>query len=516
MEQKVPTSGGGTIACVIEDHPRGHLEALRWFASATKLAGVDPSDLTANVVGGTSTEVVRYLSAQGVTVNAISPLDPRSPRCNKIAASLRVAEQRPAGLVILTDSDVVFCEDPRKIAVEPDSVASGPLAAADAGPSLIRQVFAEAGIPASAGSSLEHPKAGAGADAGVYVIPAGLLGRFTQSWQHWARWLLDHQATLPKCSVQVDQLAAALALAAKGIAWQQLPPWWNVSTHTLGCDPAPAGGPAILQYHEDVDPTGLLLRHGEPLIDEPIELINEAIDFVFHQAFPNTTFWEWRYRANPGLGSGVGSRGPALEEKRALIKRVIATTAPDSVLDVGCGDGRAIEGIQIPHYHGLDVSAEAVRLTKARLPDATVSVGTLSQCFTTADLVICLDVLIHIADAAEYEELVRLLVKAAQKNLLVAGYEKRSTVMSPMIHFHEPLSTTIRGFAPHASLLRVRDVHEITTWLVTPQGSRPRLTFWMWPYRMSLRWLWRKVVARAARRNLLLTGQGRGPERKTG
>jgi len=485
----------GTIACVIEDQVRGHLEALRWFASATKLTGVDPSDLAVNVVGGMNTDVVRYLSAQGVRVNAITDFDSRSPRCNKIAASLKAAEHSPEGLVILTDSDVVFCADPREIAVEQDSAAPALMVAGDPGHGLIPEVFAEAGVPLPDASSPGQPPADNG-DAGVYVIPAGLIGPFARSWQHWARWLLDRWATLPESSIPVDQLAAALASAGEGIARRQLPPWWIASTRTLGGRPAAAGDPAILQYHGDVGPTGLLLLHGVPRIDERIELVNKAISSVFHEAFPNATFWEWRYTTNPGLGSGVGSRGPALDEKRALIKRVITLTAPDSVLDVGCGDGRATEGLEIPHYHGLDVSPEAVRLTKARRPDATVSVGTLGECFTTADLVICLDVLIHIADVAEYEELVRLLMAAAQKGLLVAGFEKRSAGLSPMTHFHEPLSASIRRVEPRANLIRVRDVHGVTTWLVTPEHSRPGLPFWTWPYRMGLRRLWSKGTAR--------------------
>ena len=32
----------GVFSCVVDQHPRFHLEALRWFASLTTVAGVDP------------------------------------------------------------------------------------------------------------------------------------------------------------------------------------------------------------------------------------------------------------------------------------------------------------------------------------------------------------------------------------------------------------------------------------------------------------------------------------------
>ena len=44
-------AAGGQFACVVDEHPRFHLDALRWYAALTALAGVKPSDLVVHAVG---------------------------------------------------------------------------------------------------------------------------------------------------------------------------------------------------------------------------------------------------------------------------------------------------------------------------------------------------------------------------------------------------------------------------------------------------------------------------------
>ena len=44
-DETAPARPIGTFSCVVDQHPRFHQEALRWFASLTTIAGVDPHDL---------------------------------------------------------------------------------------------------------------------------------------------------------------------------------------------------------------------------------------------------------------------------------------------------------------------------------------------------------------------------------------------------------------------------------------------------------------------------------------
>ena len=103
---------------------------------------------------------------------------------------------------------------------------------------------------------------------------------------------------------------------------------------------------------------------GSPSIDRQIERVNKAIGQLWQEAFPNDTFWQWRYLTDPELGSGIGSRGQPLLGKRELLATLLEAIAPTSVIDVGCGDGEATRDLPMPGYVGIDVSSEAVRRAK--------------------------------------------------------------------------------------------------------------------------------------------------------
>src|SRR6202022_3621695 len=80
----------GLFACVVDEHPRFHLDALRWFATLTAVAGVDPTELVVHVVGPESSDALDYLKSQGVAIRTVDRFDHRSPHCNKISGALRL------------------------------------------------------------------------------------------------------------------------------------------------------------------------------------------------------------------------------------------------------------------------------------------------------------------------------------------------------------------------------------------------------------------------------------------
>ena len=138
----------GRFTCVVDDQPRFHLDALRWFTSLTAVAGVDPSDLVVHVVGNESTDALDYLRGRGVTVRPVERFDPRSPHCNKISGALRLADEGPEGMVVLCDTDVVIIEDPRPIEIPAGAIA-GKLVDAPVPPfDVILDIFGAAGVAA--------------------------------------------------------------------------------------------------------------------------------------------------------------------------------------------------------------------------------------------------------------------------------------------------------------------------------------------------------------------------------
>lgn len=161
-----------------------------------------------------------------------------------------------------------------------------------------------------------------------------------------------------------------------------------------------------------------------------------------------------------------GDRGKPLPSKRALLTALLDVLRPASTLDVGCGDGDAIQGLPIANYVGLDPSAAAVRRARAGRPDGDYRVGTLADQPVQADLTVCLDVLDHLEDPADYLGLVERLLRSSTRSLVISGYERPCQTASSRVHFHEPLSTTIRRCDPEAEIYPLREDHDVTTILV--------------------------------------------------
>jgi SAM-dependent methyltransferase len=454
-------------SCVVDPDPRLQLDVLRWFAALTESAGVSPRELVVHAVGDSTSEVLGYLCKRGVDVRVVEPFDERSPHCNKISAACALASSGVASdLVVLTDADVAIRKDPIVVAIGESTVGAKTVDKSNPPLDVLRNVFGLAGIGvpqlvAPDFNPSDRTIAG-NLNGGLYLVPGALFARLSAAWAEWARWLLDCGVLGPHAFF-TDQVAMALALAAEGIGVSYLERAWNFPTHHPEWVAENTVIPAIVHYHTRVKPTGLLAETGNLAVDEAIARVNASIATVWHDAFPNRTFWEWRYKTNPSLGSGVGSRSEPLKAKRRLLRRVVARVRPESVLDVGCGDGEATRGLRLRRYIGLDVSEEAVRLARTTRPDGEFHVTTIRDSPETAELTICLDVLIHQADPQEYRQTVKALLEATSRVLLVSGYERRPSSNSPMIHFHEPLSITVERTEPTVRSYKLREEHEITT-----------------------------------------------------
>ena len=88
----------------------------------------------------------------------------------------------------------------------------------------------------------------------------------------------------------------------------------------------------------------------------------------------------------------------------ARLRAIVSPLGADSLLDAGCGEGETIErlGDLLPaRIAAVDLSAEAVEFTAARLPQVEVareSVYELPFDDRSFDLVLCLEVLEHLDD----------------------------------------------------------------------------------------------------------------------
>lgn len=305
-------SGTGCFSCVVDDHPRFHLEALRWYAALTRLAGVDPGDLVVHTVGRDNSDALDDLRRRGVDIRSVPAFDPRSPHCNKISGAQRLAEDPPKGLVVLCDTDIVVLDDPRSIDVPPDAVAAKVVDAPVPPLEVIRSVFDASGLavppivdlPWGAG---EQTIAG-NSNGGLYLVPGRILPRVASAWSEWARWLLDRAELLDQWPVHVDQVSMALALSATGTRAATLDVRWNTPTHDASRIPTDAAEPSVIHYHQQVDRDGRLLTTGVASIDRRIAATNRAVDALWPNGFPGSSIQEWLATKEAGSPSGAGRK----------------------------------------------------------------------------------------------------------------------------------------------------------------------------------------------------------------
>lgn len=484
--ERAPQPAAAVYSCVVDSDRGFHLDVLRWFATLTTVAAVSAEDLVVHTIGDSPTDALEYLRRRGVAVRQVEAFDARSPHCNKIAGALALASQDIAErLVVLTDTDVAIARDLVGLQMPEWGIRAKLVDAPNPPLEVLERVFAAADLqlPQAVPPDFDRsaPTIATNFNGGVYVLPGALLPGLADAWARWARWLLD-QDLLGDRSFFTDQVAMALAIAERGDDISPLTREWNFPTHVAEWIAEPAEAPAVVHYHGCVDPTGLISATGSQPVDEVIARLNLGIAEIWHDAFPNRTFWDWRYKNDPSLGSGVGSRGEPLKGKRRLLKDVVARVRPATVLDVGCGDGEATRGLPLAAYIGLDLSEEAIRLARLTRPDGTFELGTIRDWRGEAELILCLDVLIHQADAEEYRATVKALLDATTRVLLVSGYERPPESDSPMVHFHEPLSSTVARAAPAVSRRTLREVHDITTLaVIKPPFDRN------WPHRSTFR-----------------------------
>ena len=115
------------------------------------------------------------------------------------------------------------------------------------------------------------------------------------------------------------------------------------------------------------------------------------------------------------------SYGPSFRHKKRLILKLLKNMNLDNnskILDVGCGEGSTLLYLndESNKLYGMDISEEAIELSKNNLMDATYFLGDITKKETLPDqkfdLIICSEVLEHITDdAVAIEHISSLLEK---------------------------------------------------------------------------------------------------------
>jgi len=134
----------------------------------------------------------------------------------------------------------------------------------------------------------------------------------------------------------------------------------------------------------------------------------------------------WRERYRKGNTSGTGSYGRLAAFKAEVINGLLRELDIASVIEFGCGDGHNLGMIEYPEYLGLDIAPTAIVLCAERYAaDPGKSfflyhpVAFANKSFLAADMVVCLDVLYHIIDEADFRKTLADIFSCAGRFVLL-------------------------------------------------------------------------------------------------
>ena len=275
----------------------------------------------------------------------------------------------------------------------------------------------------------------ANSNGGFYSIPKQFADILFESWRRWLLWLLANPEPLRKVNktAHIDQISFCMAIHDTGLPFELIPSNLNYFVHVASphyyydlTNPI-----SLLHYHNDsMNVVGLLDPPGAstPAEKEAVGQANSQIA----KHFNNRLFWEMRYANFSERGSGVGSRGENLEYKRNLLLKQGVEKAR-SVLDVGCGDLEVVRALNLTGYVGVDQSTTTLEIAKRARPDWTFLQAPALNA-SSAELVICFEVLIHQESLTAYHQLIHYLAEKTQTILIVSGYEEESEFDPQQFH----------------------------------------------------------------------------------
>lgn len=129
----------------------------------------------------------------------------------------------------------------------------------------------------------------------------------------------------------------------------------------------------------------------------------------------------WNDRYSNGHTSGNGSYGEELVKKIDFIKNLNI----NSISEIGCGDLNFAKSLLIYYpgvpYVGQDISEVVIDRNKGVTPQ--IRVTTDINKLPKGDLLLCMDVLFHITDDKEYEQMLETIKKKWTNYLAITAYE---------------------------------------------------------------------------------------------
>lgn len=170
-----------------------------------------------------------------------------------------------------------------------------------------------------------------------------------------------------------------------------------------------------------------------PVLGDMLALVYRLIN---KSSFENSAqYWNDRYRG--GGNSGAGSYGRLALFKAEMMNKLIRDQGYTISIEFGCGDGAQLSLLDIEHYHGIDVSENAVAHCREKFKDDnTRSFLTLAEYAAApfkADMSVSLDVIYHLVEDGVFDSYMRTLFEAASQCVVIYASNKDEKTADPHV-----------------------------------------------------------------------------------
>jgi 2-polyprenyl-3-methyl-5-hydroxy-6-metoxy-1,4-benzoquinol methylase len=470
------------FSCVVDAKPHFEWQAFILVQSLIRNVKCDPRDIKIHCLPGVSQAFRKIVNQLGIDIIDIQPFEGNA-YCNKIQQCFSNAFDS-YDKVILLDCDLFFFSLPN---INENTVFSAKIVDLPNPPiEILDEVYQTASIkrpkqvPVDCNLSAEEKTYENNFNGGVYIIDRKYLREIGAAWKKQAYWLLDHLALLGNYRPHVDQISMSLALSQLGIKAESLTAQNNFPVHLPieRIKELESENIRILHYHNHVLPDGKIKNTGIPNIDQQIFQGNSEIEQILRHEFDNELFWSMRYELFPSLGSGVGSRGDTLLIKQNLLACALDGITHKRVFDIGCGDLELTKVFDFQDYTGYDLSEEALKIAKNCRPEWSFVHGSIyDHPNEYADVVICLDVLIHQKTLAEYLKLIKALTNAAKERLIISGYEgpPSEAYLSDICGYHEPLTKSLGDLGVFNEIISIGNYRGLSLVVADKRVTGPAL-----------------------------------------
>jgi 2-polyprenyl-3-methyl-5-hydroxy-6-metoxy-1,4-benzoquinol methylase len=463
------------FSCLVDTKIKFQIQAMLWATSLMQMGDVCPKNIYIQYIGKLPGELLEWAGKKGINLVPLTPFKPNHPYCNKLQ-QLDTFIDSNANYVCFMDADTVVSRPLEKLVLTDGNLVSPTkdfyakvVDAPNPPTEILRNIFREAGLGEINSIKATFPVDGIGEtdrnnfNGGFYFICRSFLNELSPVWKKWAKWCVENISIFESYSNHADQVSLALSLRELDCSVDLLDITMNLPFHVpeLLTDVQPA----VLHYHDRLDPMLKLKLCGKSLIDDQVIRINAMIDEFIKEELSMDFFWTVRYDLFPEMGSGLGSRGEFIKLKRQIVASLTFGMEKQAILDVGCGDLKIMQTFNFTDYTGIDIAFPALVIAQKKRPDwAFICANPIELGNAQFDVVICMDVLIHQKNEENYHNLLAKLIRLTRCRLIISGYEKKPEYSSSIVHFFGSLSKHLRAIDEFSEIMvthQYRDVYVV-------------------------------------------------------